>query len=55
MDVMMLLGLNEALGQLSMACSVCQYSRVLRTALEFEVEGQRRRGKLKRAWRKQDG
>ena len=49
------------IGQLAMANSVRWYghvlrredSQVLRQALDFEVEGQRRKGMLKRTWNKQ--
>ena len=33
--------------------SVCWYGHVLRRALDFEVEGQRKKGRPKRTWRKQ--
>ena len=53
---MLMLGLNETTVQLSMANSVRWYGNVLRredghvfgTALDFEVEGQRKKWKLKR-------
>ena len=31
------------------------HGRVLQRALEFEVDGQRKNGRLKRTWRRQDG
>ena len=48
-DLMLMLGLNETIGQLAMAISVCWYGHVLsredghvlRRSLDFEVEGQR--------------
>ena len=39
--------------QLVMAKSVHLYGHVLRRALGFEVEGQRKRGRRKGAWKKQ--
>ena len=56
-----MLGFNETEDQLAMANSVRWYGHVLRRedghvlrrALDFEVEGQRKKGKLKRAWKKQ--
>ena len=53
---MLMLGLNETLDQLAMANSVCWYGHVLRRedghvirrALKFEVEGQKRKGRSKR-------
>ena len=55
-----MLGLNEAMDQLAMANSVCWYSHVLRredshvlrSALYFEVEGQRKKGRPKRTWKR---
>ena len=57
-DFMLMLGLNEAMDQLTMANSVCWYGHVLRgeddhvlgRALDFEVEGQRKKGRPKRTW-----
>ena len=51
-DLMLMLGLNETIDQLAMANSVCWYSHmlrredghVLRRVLDFEVEGQRKKG-----------
>ena len=62
-DFMMMLGLNESIDQLVMANSVHWYGHVLRRedgliirrALDFEVEGQRKKGRLKRTWEKQVG
>ena len=48
-----MLGLNEAIDQSAMANRVHWYSHVLRRALDFEVEGQRKKGKAKRTWKKQ--
>ena len=56
MDLMLMLGLNETVDQLSMANSVRWYGHmlriecghVLRRALDFEVEGKRKKGRPKR-------
>ena len=56
MDLMFMLGLNETIDQLAMANSVCWHGHVLRRedghilrrALDFEVEGQRKKWRLKR-------
>ena len=56
-----MIGLNETIGQLVMACSVRWYGHVLRRedghvlrrALDFEVEGQTKKRRLKRTWKKQ--
>ena len=56
-----LLGLNETMDQLAMANSVHWYGHVLRRedghflrrAVDFEVEGQRMKGRPKRKWKKQ--
>ena len=53
MDLMFMLGLKETIDQLAMANSVRWYGHVLRRALGFEVEGQRKKGRLKRTWKKQ--
>ena len=60
-DLMLMLGLNDTIDQLAMANSVRWYGHVLRRedghvlrrALDFEVEGQRRKGWSKRTWKKQ--
>ena len=60
-DLMFMLGLNETIDQLAMANSVRWYAHVLgsedghvlRNTLNFEVEGQRKKGRPKRTWRKQ--
>ena len=60
-DLMMMLGLNETMDQLTMANSVRWYGRilrredghVLRRALELEVDGQWKKGRPKRIWKKQ--
>ena len=60
-DLMLMLGLNETMDQLAMTNSVCLYGHVfqredghvLRRALDFEVEGQRKKGRQKRNWKKQ--
>ena len=57
--LMFMVGLNETIDQLLMANSVCLYGHVLRRedghvlrrALEFEVEGQRKKGRPKRTWK----
>ena len=43
-DLMLMLGLNETIDQLAMANSVHWYCHVLRRALYFEVEDQRKKG-----------
>ena len=48
----MMLGLNETIDQLAMANSVHWYGHVLRRALDFEVEGQRKLERSKRIWMK---
>ena len=58
---MLMLGLNKTIDQLAMANSVHWYGHVLRrqddhvlrSALHFEFEGQRKKGRLKRTWKKQ--
>ena len=58
---MFMLRLKEIIDQLAMANSVrwCghvlrrQDDHVLRSALHFEFEGQRKKGRLKRTWKKQ--
>ena len=60
-DLMLMLGLNQTIDQLAMANSVRLYghvfkrenSHVLRSALDFEVEVQWKRGRLRRTWKKQ--
>ena len=57
---MFMLGLNETIDQLAMASSVrwhCHSLRredghVLRIALDFDVEGEGKKGRQKRTWRK---
>ena len=59
-DLMFKLGFNEAIDQLAMANNVRWYGHVLRRedghilrrVLDFEVEGQRKKGRPKRTWRK---
>ena len=61
MNLMFMLGLNETMDQLAMAKGVCWNGHVLRRddghilrrALYFEVEGQRKKGRPKRMWKKQ--
>ena len=58
MDLVFMLGLNETMDQLAMARSVCWYGHVLRREdyhvlrreFDFEVEGQRKKGRPKRTW-----
>ena len=60
-DLMLMLGLNKTIDQLAMASSVCWYGHVLRRenghvlrrALDFVVEGQKKNGWPKRTWKKQ--
>ena len=60
-DLMFMLGLNETIDQLAIANSVCWHGHVvrredghfLRRALDFEVEGQRKKWRPKRTWKKQ--
>ena len=52
-DLMFMLGLSEAIGQLAMASCVCWYGHLLsredghmlRRALDYKVEGQRKKGR----------
>ena len=61
MDLMFMLHLNEAMDHLVMANSAHWYGHVLRRedghafrrALNVEVEGQRKKGRPKRTWKKQ--
>ena len=56
-----MLGLAETIDQLAMADSVHWYGHVLRRedghvlrrAFDFEIEGQRKKGRLRRRWMKQ--
>ena len=58
---MFMLGLSETIDQLAMANSVHWYGHVLRRedghvfrrALDFEVEGKRKKGRPKITWKKQ--
>ena len=60
-DLMFMLGLSEMTDKLAMANSVQWYGHVLRRedshvtrrALHFLVEGQRKKGRPKRTWKKQ--
>ena len=60
-NLMFMLGFSETIDQLAMANSVCWYGHmwrkedghVLRRTLDFDVEGQRKKGRLKRTWKKQ--
>ena len=57
--LMFMLGLKETIYKLDIRNSVCWYGHVcedghiLRRALYFEVEGQRKNGRPKRTWKKQ--
>ena len=59
MDLVFMLGLNETEDHLAMANSVHWYGHmsrredghVLRMALDFEVEGHRKKGRPKRTWK----
>ena len=56
-DMMFMLCLNETMDQLAMENCICWYGYVLRRALDFEVEGQRKKGRPKghgrrRLWKK---
>ena len=58
-DLMLMLGLNETIDQISMANSVCWCGHVLcrddghvLRALDLEVEGQRKKGMTKRTWKR---
>ena len=51
-DLTCMLHLNGNIDQLAMANSVRWYGHVLRRALDFEVEGQRKKGRPKRTWKK---
>ena len=60
-NLMFMLGLNKTIDQLVMANSVHWYGHLLRRAdghilrrvLDFEVEGQRKKGRQKKTWKKQ--
>ena len=52
-DFMFMLGLIETIHQLAMANSVHWDDHVLRGALDFEVEGQRKKGRPKNTWKRQ--
>ena len=48
-------GFKETIDQLAMASSVCWHGHSLRRgwSLDFEVDGQRKKGQPKRTWKKQ--
>ena len=52
-DLMLMSGLNETIDHLAMGSSVRWHGHVLMMAFDFEVEGQRKKGRLKRTWKKQ--
>ena len=55
----LMLALNKTMDQLAMISTVCWYGHVLRRedghvlrrSLDFEVEGQRKKGSPKRTWK----
>ena len=49
----MVVGLKETIDQLTTTNSVRRYGHVLRKALDIKVEGQRKKGRLKKIWKKQ--
>ena len=57
--LMFMLGLNESIDQLRMAMAVfvgmvmCYVGHVLRSVLDLEVEGRRKKWWLKRTWKRQ--
>ena len=59
-DLMLMLGWNETIAQLAMASSVHWYGHVLRradghvlrSALDFEVNSQGKKGRPKRTWKR---
>ena len=61
MNLMLMLGLNETINQLDTGNSACWHGHVLRRedghvlrrALDFEVEGKNKKGRLKMTWKKQ--
>ena len=61
-DLMLMLHLNELIDELAIANSVCWYGHVLMGedgyvlgTLDSEIDDQRKKGKLKRWWKKQVG
>ena len=60
-DLMLMFGLNETIDQLAMVNNVYWFGHVLkikdghalRRALGFEADGQRKKGRPKRKWKKQ--
>ena len=60
-NLMLMLCLKETIYQLAMSCNVRWYGHVLRRedghifrrALDFEVEGLRKKGRPKRMWKEQ--
>ena len=60
-NLMLMMGLNETMDRLAMANNVHWYGHVLRRddghvlrgLLDFEVDGQRKKGRPKRTWKKQ--
>ena len=57
-DLMFILGLSKTIDLFAMANNVCWYGHVLRRedghilrALDFDIEGQRKKGRPKRRWK----
>ena len=50
MDTMLVFGFNDAIDQVVLVNSVCWYGYVLRRTLDFDVDGQRKKGRPKRTW-----
>ena len=61
MDLMLMFDLNETTNHLPMTSNVCRYghvlkiggSHVLRRMLEFVVEGQSKKGRSERTWKRE--
>ena len=51
-DLMLILILSKTIDQLAMANSVRWYGHVFRRALDFTIECKRKKGRLKRTWKK---
>ena len=49
---MLMMCLNERIDQLAMANSVCWYGHVLRWALDYQADGQRKKRRPKRTWKR---
>ena len=46
-----MLGMKETIDQLAIANGVRWYGHVLRKAVDFEIEGQRKKRRLKKTWK----